>query len=145
MKALPQCQNTLNKIVQHILKLPNDFPENGRNLIRPENQKQVAEPLEMHPSTFSQAIQNKDAQILQKNRLAKVFFSHGNHGSRKTSDALRQGSKILSKIKTKMHHSEMKKLPQHSKIKASGLCGEQQPSNAHFSSFLEHMSGHTGN
>ncbi|MDR1907163.1 MAG: RNA polymerase factor sigma-54 [Puniceicoccales bacterium] len=90
IKALSQRRNTLDKIAQYILKFQVDFFENGRNFLRPQNQKQVAEFLKIHPSTLSRAIRNKYAQIPRKIVPLNFFFSHGNHGSLIAQHALRE-------------------------------------------------------
>jgi RNA polymerase sigma-54 factor len=75
--------------------------ENGSSFLRPQNQKQAAEFLEIHPSTLSRAIKNKYAQIPQKIIPLNFFFSHGNHGSLVAQQALRENIKNIIKNENK--------------------------------------------
>ncbi|MDR2812530.1 MAG: RNA polymerase factor sigma-54 [Puniceicoccales bacterium] len=95
IKSLQQRQNTLQKIAQYILKFQSDFLENGADCLHPQNQKQVAEFLGIHPATLSRAIQNKYAQIPRRIIPLNFFFSHGNHGSLVAQNALKETIKNI--------------------------------------------------
>jgi RNA polymerase sigma-54 factor len=95
IKSLQQRQNTLQKIAQYILKFQSDFLENGADYLRPQNQKQVAEFLRIHPATLSRAIQNKYAKIPRRIVPLNFFFSHGNHGSLIAQNTLKETLKNI--------------------------------------------------
>jgi RNA polymerase sigma-54 factor len=93
MKSLEQRRETLQKIAQYILKFQGDFLEKGSSFLRPQNQKQAAELLGIHPSTLSRTIRNKYAQIRGEIMGLNFFFSHGNHGSLTAQNALKENIK----------------------------------------------------
>jgi RNA polymerase sigma-54 factor len=95
IKALQQRQETLGKIAQYILHFQKDFLDHGYASLHPQNQKQVAEFLHIHPSTLSRAIKNKYAQIPRGTIPLSFFFSHGNHGSLIAQNALRENIKRI--------------------------------------------------
>jgi RNA polymerase sigma-54 factor len=81
IQALQQRQSTLEKIAHYILQSQIKFLEHGSEYLCPQNQKQVATLLAIHPSTLSRAIKNKYVQIARDIFPLNIFFSHGNHGS----------------------------------------------------------------
>ncbi|MDR0418099.1 MAG: RNA polymerase factor sigma-54 [Puniceicoccales bacterium] len=95
IKSLHKRRETLQKIAQYILRFQINFLENGTHFLCPQNQKQTAEFLKIHPASLSRAIKNKYVQISQKIIPLNFFFSHGNHGSLVAQNTLREKLKNI--------------------------------------------------
>jgi RNA polymerase sigma-54 factor len=101
IKSLHQRRETLQKIAQYILKFQINFLENGTHFLCPQNQKQTAEFLKIHPASLSRAIKNKYVQIPQKIVPLNFFFSHGNHGSLIAQNTLKEKLKNIIRNENK--------------------------------------------
>lgn len=100
MRALEQRQQTLQKIADYLLKYQEDFFHHGTMALHPQSIKQVAEMLQLSPSTLTRAAQRKYIQIEREIYPLSIFFTHGNSNSLFSTQALKEKLQELVKNET---------------------------------------------
>ena len=88
MRALALRQQTLQKIAEYVLHYQADFLNLGKTYLHPQSMKQVAELIQLSPSTLSRAANKKYIQVGDQVFPLKILFSHGNRGSLYSIDAI---------------------------------------------------------
>lgn len=81
MDAVEMRQKTLLKIGQTILQKQIDFFENGKDALKPMTMQDVADVVELHPTTVGRAISDKYAETPFGLLPLKFFFSGGYESS----------------------------------------------------------------
>jgi len=77
IKAIAQRQETILKITQEILRSQDRFLEEGVASLKPMNMNEIAEKIEVHPTTVSRAVAGKYLQTKQGLIELRAFFSTG--------------------------------------------------------------------
>lgn len=75
INGLTQRQQTLERVTKCIIEYQQDFIEKGISNLKPLTLKEVAEKLEVHPSTISRTVANKYIQTPYGTFALKKFFS----------------------------------------------------------------------
>jgi len=75
INGLSQREQTLEKVAKCIINYQQDFIEKGISSLKPLTLKEIAEKLEVHPSTISRAVANKYMQTPYGTFALKKFFS----------------------------------------------------------------------
>lgn len=75
INGLTQRQQTLERVTKCIIDYQQDFIEKGISNLKPLTLKEVAEKLEVHPSTISRTVANKYIQTPYGTFALKKFFS----------------------------------------------------------------------
>ncbi|MFH1061449.1 MAG: RNA polymerase factor sigma-54 [Candidatus Omnitrophota bacterium] len=75
INGLTQRQQTLERVTKCIIDYQQDFIEKGVSNLKPLTLKEVAEKLEVHPSTISRTVANKFIQTPYGTFALKKFFS----------------------------------------------------------------------
>ncbi|MCP4649481.1 MAG: RNA polymerase factor sigma-54 [PVC group bacterium] len=75
ISGLTQRQLTLKKVTSHIIEYQQDFLEKGISDLKPLKLKEIAELMQVHPSTISRTVANKYIQTPHGTFALKNFFS----------------------------------------------------------------------
>ena len=81
MEAVEQRQNTLLKIARAILLKQPDFFESGAEALRPMTMQDVADIVQLHPTTVGRAVSEKFAETPHGLYPMKFFFNSGYNNS----------------------------------------------------------------
>lgn len=76
-KSIEQRRQTIYRIVEEIIDWQKDFLDKGIDFLKPMTMQKIADRIEMHQSTVSRAVNNKNLQTPQGLFPMKFLFSEG--------------------------------------------------------------------
>ncbi|MEW5691920.1 MAG: RNA polymerase factor sigma-54 [Candidatus Hydrogenedentota bacterium] len=94
IKTIHQRNTTIYKVTESIFKMQKDFLVDGVRALKPLTLRQIAEDIEMHPSTVSRVTANKYVQTTKGVFLLKYFFSSSIH----TDEGIDASSKSIKAV-----------------------------------------------
>ena len=104
IKGIEQRKITIYHIAETLVDYQKDFLDRGILFIKPLTLKEVADRLEIHESTVSRAIHNKNIQTPRGLVRMKFFFSKGLNKTKETTISSDKVKKIISGyISTESH------------------------------------------